>query len=499
MGKTLEESTRRVFSGALTLLFGFVLGGLLNLAIQMVIARSFSPDLYGIFSQSLALIHALVMLSVLGMNAGVSRFISYHESEDVKKAVASSIAIVLPVSVVVFSTLFLFAKPVSTIVFQDARTAEILRVISVAGPAMVVNSIIISGFRGFQKSKERVILLDFMIPLLQLLGVSLMIVLNYGIFGATAGYTSGFLFTALVAVSWYRKGHEMVFDLDIARKIARFSWPIMISSLAVQMFIWGPPVVVGYFASSADVGFLNSALTIGASTKMFLSSISFLFMPVISEHYSRGEKNKIMNLHGFSTKWIFSSSLPVLAFILLSSESVVSLLFGTNYSGASFALAVISAGYLTMMITGPMGDLLIAVGKIKREMVANIAKLAIFLTLSALMVPERGFLGGAIAYAAAMASGDLMRLWFGRKFVRRSYPTRLLKPVLAVSIASVALVAVENLIPHVIIEAAVFGLIYGVLLLGLKPLSANERTILDSLLDDHGIENEKLLDRLTSG
>lgn len=500
MGKTLEQSVRRVFSGAAMLLAGFVLGGILNLAIQVVIARLFSPDLYGVFSQALALVHALVMLSILGMNAGTSRFISFNlsDGEKAEKAVASSLLFVVPASLAVFVLLFVFAGPVAELLFQDTRTVDILRIMAVAGPAMAVNSIIISGFRGFQSSKERVILLDLVVPLLQLLGISILVLLGYGLFGATAGYTMAFLFTTAVAFAWYRSDHEFLFEPGVASEIARFSWPIMVSSVAVQLFLWGPPVLVGMFSSSTDVGLLNSALPIGAATKMFLSSVAFLFMPVISEHYARGELEQIRDIHGISTKWVFNFALPSLAFAALMSRDVISLLFGAQYADAGIALSIIAGGYLVSMLTGPIGDLLIAVGNIKREMAANLVKLALFTSASVALIPSMGFIGGAAAYAGGMAAGNILRLWFGRRFISWSYPGRLAKSTAAVVPASISVIYLQVFTPNVVIDALVFGAVYSVLLLLLKPLAKEEKEMILDFLEQHGLEERLPLERITA-
>lgn len=496
MPETIEKSIKTVFSGAFNLLAGFLLGGILTLAIKIIIARFFNPGLYGVFSQGLALMYALVMVSMVGMNAGSSRYISYQMEKDEEKAlkaVPSSLLIVMPFSLVVFGTMFFMAEPIAGY-FGDLRMIEIIKVFAFAGPAMAFNSIIISGFRGYQSSKERVILLDLVIPILQILGVSLLVLLGYGILGAAAGYITAFLITVVISGGWYLKDYPIKADLSVAVEIAEFSWPLMLSSVAVQIFLWSPPILVGIMSTSTDVGLLNSALPLGAATKMFLSSVAFLFLPVISEHYSRNEIDRIKRLHEITTSWVFIFALPTLVFVSFMSDQIISLIFGVEYIEAGIALSVMAVGYLVNAGTGPMGDLLIAVGNIKQELVANTLKLSAFLVTGVILIPSMGFLGGAIAFAVGMTGGNILRIWFGRKFIDPSYFRRkLLKPSIAVIPAILVSILFEGLYPNVIVNGAVFACIYLILLISLSPFTEEEKEAVIRFMENNGLEDREKL------
>ncbi|MFB6144878.1 MAG: flippase [Candidatus Nanohaloarchaea archaeon] len=472
-----------VFSGALMLVFGFVLGGVFSLGNKVILARFLDPSLYGVFSQSTALLYALVMVSMAGLNAGSSRFISHNleKKERAATATATSLLVVIPLSVLVFGLLYLLSDPVSSMLFHDARSASVLRMFSIAGPSMAINSIIISGFRGFQSSKERVALLDFIIPILQVLGIGTAILLGYGIQGAATGYALSFVLAMFVAVYWYRKSYVFTPNLDILRELVEFSWPIMISSVAVQIFLWSPPLLVGMLSDSTNVGYLNAALPLAASTKMFLTSVSFLFMPVIAELHSKDSLDELHHTYSSATRWIIYLSTPILGFFIFAAGDSTGFVFGPDYFTAGTGLLILSLGFMVNMATGPIGELLIAVGLTKREMLANIVKLGITIILSWLLVPEYGFVAGAASYAAGMSIGNILRVIFGREYVSFDNWKAFTKPFIALVSGGIVIYLSSGLfLPFRVIG---YGLIYLAVFTGLKPLEQSDVELIEHLLE----------------
>lgn len=502
-GDEVADSLGTVFSGATMLMIGFVLGGVLTLATKIVVARLFSSGLYGVFSQGMALLFTLVMVSMLGLNAGVSRFISYHRGEADGKAdsaVPAALLVVIPASVVVFGLMFLFAEQIASAGFSDPRTASVLRIFAVAGPFMAVNSIFIAGFRGHKRSRERVVLLDFVIPGLQILGILALVVLGYGFLGATAGFAAAFLLTAAIALFWYRRDFPLRREEPVLRELVAFSWPLMVSSVAVQVFLWAPSIVVGMLATSRDVGLLNAALPLGAATKMVLSSVAFLFMPVASDLYSRGEFTEMRQVYATATRWILLASVPILAFFAVLPSASIGFLFGADYGAAGAALLLMVFGYLGNLGTGPVGDLLIAVGKTRKEMAANVFKLLVFLGLAVALVPPYGFLGGAAAFAAGMVVGNILRLYFCWEYVGFFYTPAFAKPFVAALPAAAAGAAVQAAGGFLPASLLAYAAVYLAGLLALRPLEAEDRDVIEGVLDRAGLPEEhlarQLLDRV---
>jgi len=494
-----NKALKTVFSGAVMLMIGYVLGGVLTLLTKVVVARFFNSEVYGVFSQGMSVLFALVVVSMLGLSAGVSRFISYHSGvNDVKaeSAVPSSLIVVIPSSIAIFELLYIFAEPIATLGFQDPRTITVFKVFAIAGPFMAVNSIFVSGFRGFKNSKERVILFDFVIPALQLLGILGLVVLGYEFFGATVGFASGFILTTLIAFLWYRKNHSLKIKENVLGDLVRFSWPLMLSTVAVQVFLWSPSILLGILSTSRDVGLLNAALPLGTATKMFLSSVAFLFMPVAADLFSKDKIVEMSSIYSVATRWMVIFSTPVIFFFFFLSEQSVVFLFGSEYSEAGIALSVMILGYTVNMVTGPVGELLIATGKTKKEALANIIKLTVFLTLSFLTIPEHGFIGAAASFAIGMFVGNALRLWFCWEYVGMFFNRGFLKPFMAVVPATVLTVFSQKFVKILPISAFVFGTVYLLTLAFMKPIQYRDKEVIEDFQRSLGLEDLKLLDKV---
>lgn len=486
--KNESISLGKIFRGAVLILAGFLGGGVLTLGLQVMLARYFQPDLYGLFSQGMSVLYTLVMVSLLGMNAGISRHISYNsgDEKEAARAVGSSLLVVFPLSVFLFAALFLNAELVAEQIFSDSRMTEVLKIFAFAGPAMAVNSILISGFRGHQRSRERVVFLDFVIPFLQILFVGVLLFAGYKIAGTVAGYASAFVISSFGLVYWYRKNYSFSYGRETFEELVRLSWPLMVSAVVAQVFIWSPPIIVGALATSRDSGLLNTALPLASSAKMFLSSVAFLYLPVISELYGKDQLEELKEVHSSASRWITYLSVPLLGFFFIYSSSAIGYVFGESYATAGTALSVMALGFLFNSATGPLGELLIAAGKTRREMVANTAKLGLFALLSFLLIPELGFIGAAVAYAAGLVVGDLSRLFFARDSAGFFYDRNFLKPLVAVS---GSFLLTSPLSTGFIPLIAAWGLIYSTLMVLMKPLSATDHEIILSELEDRGLKH----------
>lgn len=489
---TESISLGKIFRGAVLILAGFLGGGVLTLGLQVLLARYFQPELYGLFSQGMSVLYTLVMFSLLGLNAGISRHISYNsgDEQEAARAVGSSLLVVLPLSTFLFAALFFNAEIVAEKIFSDSRMIEVLKVFAFAGPAMAANSILISGFRGHQRSRERVVFLDFVIPFLQILFVGVLIFMGYQIAGTVAGYAAAFVLSSFGLVYWYRENYSFSYSRETLEELVKLSWPLMVSAVVVQVFIWSPPIIVGALATSRDSGLLNTALPLASSTKMFLSSVAFLYLPVVSELYGKDQLEELNEVHSSATRWITYLSVPLLGFFFVHSSSAISYVFGESYMTAGIALSVMAVGFLFNTATGPLGELLIAAGKTRREMLANASKLGLFALTSFLLIPELGFLGAAIAYSAGLVIGDLLRLLFAKDCIGFFYDRNFLKPLVAVAGSFLLTSAVST---SFILLAVLWGASYSLLMLIMRPLSQVDHGMLVSELRERGMDHPQVI------
>src|SRR3989344_173276 len=98
-----SNSMNVIAKGAIILLFGSVLGKVFSLLYRIILSR-FGEQAYGEFSLGLALFGILSVISVLGLDTGILRYLSVYSAEKnpakIKGTVLFSIKTILLVSTI---------------------------------------------------------------------------------------------------------------------------------------------------------------------------------------------------------------------------------------------------------------------------------------------------------------------------------------------------------------------------------------------------------------
>ena len=70
-----ENHLKKIFSGALIILLGTVLSKILSYGYRVIVGR-IGTEQYGLLSLGLAISGSLIVISTLGLNVGVQRYVS---------------------------------------------------------------------------------------------------------------------------------------------------------------------------------------------------------------------------------------------------------------------------------------------------------------------------------------------------------------------------------------------------------------------------------------
>jgi len=101
------------------------------------------------------------------------------------------------------------------------------------------------------------------------------------------------------------------------RELISYSWPLMFAGMLYLVMGWIDTLMLGYFLTSADVGIYRASLATAGLLAIVPSSFASIFFPVITELYSRGEREELENTDAAVTKWIFMIALPLVLLMML--------------------------------------------------------------------------------------------------------------------------------------------------------------------------------------
>ena len=139
--------------------------------------------------------------------------------------------------------------------------------------------------------------------------------------------------------------------------------------------------------------------------------------------HSRGDLEALKRFIPKVTRLSLLATCPLVALILVSSPLYFAL-FGSGFERATTALHILLVAQSLNVLAGPVGLYLIAVGREWEVAIGVGASLLLNITLNAVLIPEHGVSGAALATAASIALWNIaltMMIWFKGKMALNAF------------------------------------------------------------------------------
>lgn len=437
---------KKVAHGAAIVLAGTVVGLGLGFLARAVPARLLGPGEYGFLVLGFTVVNTLLVLVNLGLPAGVARNLPRCSSlKDKRGIVYSAVSITLPAAFVIMFLLLSQAETIAVEFFDDPELAPVIAVFAPVLPFLALQNLANSTFQGHKRAKEKVLISNVITPALRLVLVTVAILAGFGLLGASAGWMIGIALTASYAAYLLYREFPFLRSGSFTphhRMLLAFSLPLMISGAMITVLNQADNLLLGYFLESSDVGVYDAAFTVGKMVIAVQGAFAFLFLPVFSSLHVDGERREMKRLYAIVTKWQVSLTLPVYLVILLFPDTLLSFLFGQEYSIGGIAMSILATGFFAHVMAGLCGRALIALGYTRTVMWGNLGNGVLNLILNVLLIPLLGVTGAAVASAVSYVA-------FNSSFVYVLYRktgilpfTRALARPLVFSMISISLVQV---------------------------------------------------------
>jgi O-antigen/teichoic acid export membrane protein len=186
------------------------------------------------------------------------------------------------------------------------------------------------------------------------------------------------------------------FDLGTAKKLLRSSWPLVISSIAISIYMRIDQVMIKEMIGNSQLGFYSASVKI-ATLWYFIPTIiaSSLFPAIVSAKKNNINMfyNRLQKLYAFMFWIAVAVALPV----TFLSGYLINFIYGTAYSGAAEVLRIsiwtgvfVSLGVVT-------GNLVIVNNKQKYGLIATVIAAVTNAALNYFLIPIYGIIGAALA------------------------------------------------------------------------------------------------------
>lgn len=492
----VAESLAKVGKGAVILFIGTLLGMIFGLLKRVLIARFYTPADYGLFNLYFTILIIFASIGAIGLKNGLQRNIAFYMGKDKKEKVPAIIGWGLLISIaggILFgATLYLFADQIAALFSDDPTLGYYFELAALAVPFYVVTLAFISIFRGFQRTKERVLfsnmgrnaLIFIFIVFIGFLGLSFdTIILSVSI---AVIIVAIFFFLYYLNVRKSALGLERAFrfDLTVGKKLLLFSLPLLLVDIMYKVMGWADTMMIGYFMMEDSVGYYEAAKPISKLITSGLSVALFIYSPLAASLYARDKIKENRVIFTALTKWLCFGTLPIAMVFIFYPRWVLRFLFGGEYLPAVIPLQILAVVYFTLTMMGPNGATLTSYGKTKFLMYATGGAAALNVILNGVLIPSYGIIGAAAATGISLISVNLIRVK-KLKDISGVHPLRpeVLKPTALSILVSVLLaLGLRYLLPVSIIVVAISGLsFYAIFLSSMvltKSLSKNDIRLL---------------------
>jgi O-antigen/teichoic acid export membrane protein len=443
---------------------GTVVGRLLGLLGQVLIVRALSPVVFG----HVALAHTVVLIvarvAQAGVPQGAARFLSAdEETENSYEIIRSSFGLIL-IGVVISSTVLYLSRYRLSTLLNDEQLPFYLTVLLPFVILFPLSRLSISILQAKELPKITVVIRDIF-PYLGALSVFLSLSwIGVPAIGAVSYWLTVPL--AVIAVTAVYGVQNDWFPSTLARPdggttrdILSFSWPLAFESSFMLLLSNLDILMIGFFLSSQEVGWYRSVQPLRQSVIFVLTSVVFVYLPIATQYYERGDLAGLERLYRISTKWVVSATLPVVLVLALFSESIITTLFRQAYVPATPALSALAVGMFFRVAAGPTGTTLKAVNKPRVELVAAFIGLVSNILCNLVLIPTYGIFGAAVATGVGFTMFNLVELVvIYSRLDMFPYSLDTVKPILPTVVAMLLLRHQMGSAGHSLLELAFFGI-----------------------------------------
>jgi len=361
--------------------------------ISVYIARYLGPSNYGLFNYAISFAGLFGFLTSFGIDSIASReIIKDHAKKDeligtafYLKIIGSIIAILTVVIISFFTT-------------KDPLTLSLIWLFSLTFIPQAFN--IIEIYFQSQVLSKKVVTAQMIANIISTLLKILVITLSKGIFWLMIVFIIEASIYALILLFSFRKfGNHLrnwKFNITIAKSLLKDSWPLMLSTVAIGIYMKIDQVMIKNMLGNEQVGIYAVATKLSEVwyfiPVLICTSLSSSIIKAFNTSKELFEK-RMMKLY-FLMFWL---STGIALFITLFSHLIIEILFGLQYLGAVTTLQIYVWAGIGVSLGLIVNQYLLVNNYTKISFYITLIGAIINVILNIILIPKLGISGAAIA------------------------------------------------------------------------------------------------------
>jgi PST family polysaccharide transporter len=411
-GLAQRPELRNVLSNAGWLFAGYVSRYGLTFLVELWMARYLGPQQFGLYNYAIAFVALLAPLSTLGINNVIVRDIVRDPSRR-DETLGAALALRLISGLLVW--------PGSIIIVSLIRPGDglIKWMVGIIATGAIFQSfdVIEQWFQSQVKSKFTALARSSALLVVTFLRVALIRTRAPLIFFAYAALLESVLAAAGLTIAYQsREGGVSKWRprYDRARTLVQESWPLLLSSISIMIYMKIDQIMLGEWSGDHAVGIYSVAVRLSEVWYLIPVIICHSLLPSIVEAKKVSERlylRRLQRLFDLLSAVAYPIAIPM-AFL---SGRLVTTLFGQPYAEAGPVLAIHIWAGVSVFLGVAKESYMITEGLTKFSMAMTFGGAVINVALNCLLIPAYGAMGAAVATVIAYSfAGVLFSLFFTR-------------------------------------------------------------------------------------
>ncbi len=403
---------KRLFNSGSHLFLGKLITTFITLFNFMILSRILSKQEMGKYSLVFMIVNLLLVLSVNWSESSIVRFgrEEYIKKKKINKSFWARLYIVLPISILSISLLFLFSKNVTNYLSLNNFFIVFLIVLFLLN--IFINSII-RIFQSIDKFNISAYILSLQ-KFFYLLGLILIFfffqksnlfliftILNVSFFLSLVFFSIKFDYSLILPYK---------FDKNMLKSIYTYSWPQIYGFSGIYIINYIDLIVIKQFLSLDDVGVYNVAYQGFKTLIVFIFIINTLFMPLMVEYRIKKRydliKKYLKSIPIFTLLW------TLLIIIMVSlTKYLIPILFSKEYINAVSPLNILLIASVFYFFSTCFSPIINSFDYIKSQQFTNIIMAITNIIADFLLVPRFGILGAAYGTLIACVFQSILKVF----------------------------------------------------------------------------------------
>jgi O-antigen/teichoic acid export membrane protein len=396
-----------ILKGSFIIFIFKVLGASSLFLTYIMIPRYYGIDTFGIFNLIFAIIMVGTVITRLGLDIYVIRVIPTltKDKEQISLFLKSVLKILFISSFLVTILILLISDTLDTYLFKSIDASLYINILALMILPYTLFNVLVEVFRGLDDIK----IYSFFRNLSQnasialLLAISIFFSLNFDPIYIL--FTSIMIITSAVVFVLYGflKKHNISIRIKgkYNNKILKNSYPMFLTASIMFIMAYVDSFMLSYYLDEYQVGIYSACISLSMIISFIPMAIGGYISPKISFAYANKDREEVKNIYKNSFKLIVITSIPIFLTIIYFSNFFLGL-FGAAFTVASTTLLIVSIGFLSESLCGPVGFILNMTDNQHLFMRILFISLIINISFNALLIPIYGINGAATGLLLSM-------------------------------------------------------------------------------------------------